>query len=154
MGGGFEISPELTIVYPVQIRPQAPWRNKLQSRKKEEPAPAGRLPRIARLMALAIRFDQLRRTGCVADYATLARLGHVSRARITQVMNLLHLAPDIQEELLFLPRVERGKNPLHLRHLQPIAAVTAWPQQRLRWRLLRAEIDQRAASQAAQRSAQ
>ena len=61
-------------------------------------APAGRLPRITRLMALAIRFEQLIRDGIVDDYAALARLGKVSRARVTQVMNLLLLAPDIQEE--------------------------------------------------------
>src|SRR5215510_8373808 len=66
--------------------------------------PTGRVPRIAKLMALAIRFDELIRTGMVRDYAEFARLGHVTRARITQIMNLLHLAPDIQEHLLFLPR--------------------------------------------------
>jgi len=47
--------------------------------------PEGRLPRITRLMALAIRFDGLLRAGLVADQAQLARLGHVSRARMTQV---------------------------------------------------------------------
>ena len=44
----------------------------------------------------------------VKDYAELARPGRVSRARMTQIMNLLMLAPDIQEEILFLPRIERG----------------------------------------------
>ena len=64
---------------------------------------AGRVPRVARLMALAIRCEGLLRRGEVKDYATLARLGNVTRARITQIMNLLHLAPDLQEALLFLP---------------------------------------------------
>src|SRR5687767_13266276 len=86
------------------------------------PAP-GRVPRVARFMALAIRFDQLIRVGGVADYAELARLAHVSRARITQFMNLLMLAPDIQEAILFLPRVDRGHDPIHLAQLQPIALV-------------------------------
>ena len=62
-------------------------------------------------MALAIRFDGLIRDGVVADQAELARLGHVTRARVTQIMNLLQLAPDIQEALLFLPRVEQGPGP-------------------------------------------
>lgn len=96
--------------------------------------PVGRVPRITRLMALAIRFDQLIRTGEVADYADLARLGHVTRARITQIMNLLMLAPDIQEELLFLPRVTQGRDPIHLRQLQPIALVPDWRKQRRLWR--------------------
>ena len=85
-------------------------------------------------MALAIRFEQLIRTGEVADYAELARLGHVTRARITQIMNLLLLAPDIQEQLLFLPRIEGGKERIHLRQLQPIAAVPDWRKQRHLWR--------------------
>lgn len=51
--------------------------------------PTGRVPRVSRLMALAIRLDQLIRDGVVADQAELARLGHVSRARLTQIMNLL-----------------------------------------------------------------
>lgn len=53
-------------------------------------------------MALAIHFDGLIRQGLVKDYADLARLGGVSRARITQIMNLLNLPPTEQEELLFL----------------------------------------------------
>ncbi|HSQ57613.1 MAG TPA: hypothetical protein VLM40_17965 [Gemmata sp.] len=100
------------------------------------PAPSveeGRLPRVARLMALAIRFDQLVRNGTVADYAELARLGRVTRARITQVMNLLNLAPNIQEELLFLPRVVTGRDPIILRDLQPIAAVANWTKQMAMW---------------------
>jgi hypothetical protein len=48
-------------------------------------------------MALAIKFQDMVDRGEVHDYADLARLGFVSRARITQIMNLLNLAPDIQE---------------------------------------------------------
>ena len=72
-------------------------------------------------MALAIRLDQLIRDGVVTDQAELARLGHVSRARLTQMMNLLNLAPDIQEALLFFPRVESGRDPVGERELRPIA---------------------------------
>jgi len=93
----------------------------------------GRVPRVARLMALAIRFDQLIRDGVVADQAELARLGHVTRARLTQIMNLLSLAPEIQEALLFLPRIERGDSSIHERLLRPIAAVPDWQKQRRMW---------------------
>lgn len=65
-------------------------------------APPDPVPRIARLMALAIHFEGLIRQGLVKDYADLARLGGVSRARITQIMNLLNLPPWKQEEILFL----------------------------------------------------
>ena len=88
-------------------------------------------------MALALRFDELIRTGEVADYAELVRLGRVSRARVTQVMNLLVLAPAIQEELLFLSGIERGRDPIHLRQLQPIARMRDWRRQRRAWRELR-----------------
>lgn len=67
-----------------------------------KPIPPDPVPRISRLMALAIHFDGLIRDGVVRDYADLARLGGVSRARITQIMNLLNLPPWKQEELLFL----------------------------------------------------
>jgi hypothetical protein len=95
--------------------------------------PPGRVPRVARWMALAIRFEQLLREGQVASYAELARLGHVTRARVSQIMNLLNLAPNIQEDILFLPRTERGRDPLILRDLQPLTAILEWGRQRQPW---------------------
>lgn len=95
--------------------------------------PAARVPRLARLMALAVRFEELLRSGEVHDYAELARLGHVSRARITQIMNLRLLAPDLQEQILFLPPFERGRDPIHLALVQPIALEPDWRRQRQRW---------------------
>jgi hypothetical protein len=102
------------------------------------PLAPGRVPRIARLLALAHKFEGLLRQGIVRDYVTLARLGHVSRARITQILNLLHLAPDIQEEILFLPQTVHGRDPIRMHHLQPIAQTLEWPRQRALWRKLRA----------------
>ena len=110
---------------------------------REGPCPAtppGRVPRVARLMALALRFERLIREGAVADYAELARLGHVTRARVTQVMNLTLLAPDIMEALLFLPPVARGRDPLVLRDLQPLAATPDWKKQRKTWAALAATL--------------
>jgi hypothetical protein len=104
--------------------------------------PCGRVPRVTRLLALAIRCEQLLAAGVIANYAALARLGHVSRARVTQIMNLLLLAPDIQEALLFLPRTVQGRDPLHLRQLQPLAAVLDWRQQRLLWQTLQRAMAQ------------
>jgi hypothetical protein len=93
---------------------------------------------VARLLALALRLEQLVQSGAVADYAALAALSHVSRARITQILNLRLLAPDLQETLLFLPCTQRGRDPVPLRQLQPLAALLDWHQQRLRWGALRA----------------
>ena len=96
----------------------------------------GRVPRVARLMALALRFEGLIRDGVVADYAELARLGHVTRARMSQIMNLTLLAPDIQEALLFLPPVVTGRDRIILRSLQPIAMTLDWRKQRKMWTAL------------------
>ncbi|MFG0241646.1 MAG: hypothetical protein ACF8R9_02545 [Phycisphaerales bacterium JB054] len=102
-----------------------------------EPA-VGRVPRVARLMALAIRFDRLLRDGRVASQSELARLARVTQPRMTQIMNLLHLAPDIQEEILFLPPVTEGRDPVHEHMLREVAACADWREQRRRRREIRA----------------
>jgi hypothetical protein len=111
------------------------WRRQLEA----GPAPTtppftpGRVPRIARLMALAIRFADYLRTGQITTHSELAVLGQVSRPRISQVMNLLNLAPDIQEAILFLPLTMSGRDPIHLRQLQAIASDFIWHRQRKLW---------------------
>jgi len=97
----------------------------------------GRVPRVSRLMALAIRLDRLLREGVARDYADLARLGGVTRARLTQVMNLLLLAPDIQEELLFLPKITHGRDPIAEPRVRPVAATPDWRKQRKLWEELK-----------------
>ncbi|MCC6910146.1 MAG: hypothetical protein IT430_19615 [Phycisphaerales bacterium] len=101
------------------------------------PATRGRLPRVTKLMALAIRFERLVQTGEVASYAELGRLGHVTRARMTQIMAFLHLAPDIQDALLNLPPVERGRDPITERHIRPVLANLDWVVQRKRWNCIK-----------------
>jgi hypothetical protein len=103
--------------------------NKLLSSDNErsDSEPAGiAIPQIARLMALAIRFDGLLRSDEFRDYAELACLGRVTRARMTQIMKLLNLAPDIQEQVLFLPTLKG----LNERNLRPIVSRVDWNEQR------------------------
>ena len=90
--------------------------------------PQGRPHRIARVVALAHRLDELVRSGAVRDYGELARLGHVSPARICQFLTLLHLAPAIQEYLLFLTTSERM--PITEPSLRKIAREPRWDRQR------------------------
>jgi hypothetical protein len=85
------------------------------------------------LTALAISFDQLIRDGVVANQAEIAKLGFVSRARVTQIMDLLNLDPSIQEALLFLPRVERARDPVTERELRAVVAELDWGRQRGVW---------------------
>jgi hypothetical protein len=102
----------ITIERKVHFHSGRHTRKELHEGESRPSVPAGRAPHVSRLMALAIRLDQSVREGVVTDQAELARLGHVTRARLTQIMNLLCLAPDIQEELLFLSVTERGRDAL------------------------------------------
>ena len=98
-----------------------------------EPVPQehGPPPRIARLMALAHKLDALVRSGAVSSYGELAQLGHITPARVTQIMVLLHLAPSIQEYLLFISAADaRFVSELGLRK---IAREPRWDRQRKRF---------------------
>jgi hypothetical protein len=120
-----------------EVHLQNKGRQELRLGRAPDPLPfPGRVPRIARLLALALRFDQLLQDGVINDYRHLADLGHVSRARVTGIMSLLYLAPDIQEQILFLPPTKRGRDPVHLRRLQPLTQVLDWQEQRRLWRQL------------------
>ena len=128
----------LTIEREVHFTRGQRTRKVIQEGPPPEPSatPEGTIPRISRLMALAIRFDRLIKSGEITDQADLARLGNVTRARVTQIMNLLQLAPDIQEALLFLPRTERGRDPIREHHIRPLTGILDWRRQREMWRRL------------------
>ncbi len=98
-------------------------------RKEDLPGPLP-APRISRLLALALQMEQMIQEGAVKNYSQLAQLGHVSRARISQIMNLLQLAPDIQEEILVgnLPQ-----NRLRESAVRKLSGVISWSEQRQRW---------------------
>ena len=100
---------------------------RLATQKPVPLAPTSARPaRIACLLALAHRFEGMVHSRVVRDYAELARIAHVTRARMTQIMNLLNLAPDIQEYLLWLP----AGTGIRERDLRPIAAEVRWDRQR------------------------
>ncbi len=80
-------------------------------------------------MALAVKYQGLLDCGELRDYADIARLGYVTRARITQIMNLSNLAPDIQEQLLFSTVFLPPE-----RQLRKLAAQVDWDEQRRLWR--------------------
>jgi len=84
-------------------------------------------------MALAIRFDKLLRDGVVGSQSDLAAIAHVTQPRMTQIMNMLHLAPDIQEEILFLSSAPVGRDPIHEHMLRAVTSSSCWKDQRRRW---------------------
>lgn len=91
-------------------------------------------------MALAIHFDDLLRRGLARDQADLARLGQVTQARMSQIMTLLNLAPDIKEALLFLPTMKAGRPDLILADLLPFAWEREWAKQRRNWNELQRRV--------------
>jgi DNA invertase Pin-like site-specific DNA recombinase len=114
---------------PVPVRPGV-------TRDQTDGKNQGRTPRISRVLALAHRFEKLLANGTVRTCRELAELGHVSRPRLSQIMKLVQLAPDIQEQLLFLPPSVRGPDPVFERHLRSIADVMDWNEQRQLFRSL------------------
>jgi hypothetical protein len=127
---------EWTFKTTVHFRTGAKGRKHLGEGAAAAPVPVvpGRVPRAARLLALAMRFEGLLRSGEVKDYADLARLAGVTRARMTQIMNLLLLAPDIQEAILDLPRTLAGRDAVTERLLRQIVVQPEWARQRALWR--------------------
>jgi len=91
------------------------------------------VPRMSRLLALALKMEQMIQEGTVKNYSELAHLGQVSAARITQVMNLLHLAPDIQEEILLgtMPQDQLRESAV-----RKLSGVVLWSEQRDCWNAL------------------
>jgi len=67
-------------------------------------------------------------------------LGQVSRSRITQMTNLLNLAPDIQEEILFLGPAEAARLRISEQSVRKLGAILEWGEQRARWRRLHQPI--------------
>jgi hypothetical protein len=98
-----------------------------------------KIHRITKLMALAIRFQEMLRTGEATDMIELARRSKVSQPRISQILALNLLAPDIQQALLDLPPQSKGKPFLHEKRIRPIAAILDWSEQRRVWREILAE---------------
>ena len=130
------MSQGVTITRKFHIKPGFKGRKRMQAGESPAVLPMGRVPRVSRIMALAIHLDQLVQQDKVESQAELARLGQVTRARLSQIFLLLSLAPDIQEQILFLPLIERGKEPVQERQLRQVALELDWDEQREMWKSL------------------
>jgi hypothetical protein len=118
----------LTVTTKLAVRRERAGRKRLDA-KSTMPPTADRVPHIARLMALAIKFKGMLESGVVKDQSELARLARVTQPRMTQILNLNFLAPDIQEAILFLD----GDTSVSEKALRPITVVAGWPAQRRMW---------------------
>jgi len=100
----------------------------------------GRLPRITQVLALAIHMDNMIRRGEAKDYADLARLSCLCRERISQIVRLNYLAPDIQIEVLYLPPTPSGRYPISETAIRRIANLLSWARQREEWAKLKHSV--------------
>lgn len=111
-------------------------RRRIQTKRpRRQPSPP-QLPHIAKLMALAIRLDDLLETGQLKDQAEIARTAGITRARVTQILNLAGLAPDIQQALLDLQPTTNTQPKFRERELRQIAVEPNWSKQRTAWKRL------------------
>jgi hypothetical protein len=141
---------EITVCWRAPLMDVAPVAIPIRNRAEMQPATSppkesavalvGRLPRITRLLALAVRFEGLLQDGTVGDYAELARLGGVSRARITQIMSLRRLAPAIQERILALAAVSSPAEVVNERLLRVLAQCWDWREQMRMWEQLEGDL--------------
>jgi len=99
----------------------------------------GHLPRITQVMALAIQCQGMIQRGEARDYADLARFGCVTRERMSQIMKLVWLAPDIQQEILYLPPMG-GRHPISEVAVRRIANTLSWVEQRVEWTRLKSRL--------------
>jgi hypothetical protein len=100
----------------------------------------GRVPRVSRLMALAIRLEALVRESSAEGVSDILRAGQISRTRLSQILRLRDLAPAIQEEILFLPKTLAGRDPITERALRRLAHVTDWQLQVQQFRSLKDSV--------------
>ncbi len=113
---------------------------RIASPTKPRPTCRPRTPHITKLMALAIRLEELLATGQVKDQAEIARTAGISRARVTQILNLNQLSPMIQRDLLSLPATQSAENSITEREARSMHALICWRKQGQLWnRLLKAK---------------
>jgi hypothetical protein len=108
-----------------------------QGPRPAEVAPIGRIPRMTHLLALAHRIDGMIRAGEIRDWAEAARLIGVTRARMTQIANLLLLAPDVQADIANLPQVVGGAYPVTEHDLRAVVMLMDWRKQKDKWMTIR-----------------
>lgn len=107
-----------------------PWPNRRGANGGARTPDSGRVPRVSRLIALAIRFERQIREGEIRSYRDIAQAGRISPARLSQIMRLTDLAPSIQEELLFLPKTLTGADRITEKALRHVARSIDWEWQK------------------------
>ena len=114
----------------IHLAPGHCGHKRIRKGRKPEHAKPTRLPRITRLMALAIKYEDLIDSGVVEGHDALARLAGVDRSQVSRIMRLRLLGPKIQENLLGLQEVEAGRDTITWKDIDPITRISSWEKQR------------------------
>ena len=125
------MSTAIEVSSPLHAQPRAPQARTLSS------SAAGRLPQVTRVLALAVHFEQMIATGEAEGYADVARLTCLCRERVSQIVRLTYLAPEIQVEILYLPPCPAGRYPISEVAVRKIANLLCWTEQRRAWSQLK-----------------
>jgi hypothetical protein len=104
-----------------------------KARRSAKPPRQTRTPRVVELLRKAIEWQALLESGEVSSQAAIARHEGITRARVTQVMGLLRLTPEIQEHVLSLPDMVR-RPAITERALRPIAQLQDPAEQRTQFK--------------------
>ena len=93
----------------------------LPSRGNPKPPREPKTPRVVELLRKAIEWKDLLESGKIANQAEIAHQEGITRSRVTQIMGMLRLAPEIQEKILTAPST-LARRPVTERMLRPIGA--------------------------------
>jgi hypothetical protein len=122
---GTSLEVQFQLREPVTVEPGSP------------PSTNGRLPQLTRVLTLAIHFEAMIQRGDARDFADVARQSCLCRERVSQIMRLLYLAPDIQMELLYFPPIPSGRFPISETAVRRVANLLSWADQRREWTRLK-----------------
>jgi hypothetical protein len=93
------------------------------SQASPRPPKAPREPRVKELLLQAQEWQKMLNSGEVRNQAEIAQREGITRARVTQILNLLNLAPEIQDHILNLPKIS-CRSAVTERSLRPITLIT------------------------------
>ena len=92
------------------------------------PGPSRRPARVALTLALAHMIQKAIDRGEIRDQADAAQKLDLTRARLTQIMNLTLLSPQLQEQILFLEAID-GIEPFSERGVRGVVRLVRWVEQ-------------------------
>ena len=110
----------------MKLKYKAALKRRAAPRPRTKRVDASPVTRGARMLALAHYVERLVESGHVKGYAEAARQLTITRARMSQVMNLLNLSPRVQEALLL------GRIHVTERRLRALGSDLEWDASRLR----------------------